>query len=251
MIVSSFARQVNLSLNILMSSSIPVGEFIRFHTRLNPRLWRGTKLRTEIRLKLLQTAIAFYRFLDLPGLRVNDIVMTGSNAAYNYTRISDIDVHLLVDFGKTTCPTLADNFFTTKKALWNQTYDIVVRKHAVELYVEDTDQPAKANGVYSVLHGHWLKVPSSTAPKSDDTAVAHKAEAFGDEIESLLAGEPDIAAIDQLLARLYALRQNGLLAGGEFSTENLAYKVLRARGLIGQLYDERVKLRDERLSLKT
>jgi hypothetical protein len=233
-----------------MPARLPIGQIIRFHSTLNPRLWRNHELRVEVRMKLLQAAIAFYRFLDLPGLRVKDIIMTGSNAAYNYTRLSDIDVHLVVDYAHTHCPSLADNFFSTKKSLWNQTYDIVVRDHPVELYVEDTAEPVKANGVYSVLHNRWLKTPTDTPPARDDSAVEHKAQAYADEIDSLLAGEPDMAAINQLLSRLYALRQNGLMAGGEFSVENLAFKVLRNAGYLDQLRNARVQRRDRELSMR-
>lgn len=233
-----------------MVAPLPISRIIRFHSRLNPRLWYRHELRIEVRLKLLQAAIAFYRFLDLPALRIKDIIITGSNAAYNYTALSDIDVHLVVDYKRTTCPTLASNFFFTKKALWGKTYDIVVREHPVELYVEDTAEPVKANGVYSVLHNHWIKTPTDTPPTRDDSAVEQKAQAYVDEIDNLLNGEPNIAAIDQLLGRLYTLRQNGLLAGGEFSVENLAYKSLRTLGYIEKLHDARVKRRDHELSMR-
>src|ERR1051325_11053445 len=104
-----------------MDASATFADLLQFHQRLNPHLWRRHRLRPEVRLKLLHTAIAFYRFLELPALRANDIVVTGSNAAYNYTLLSDIDVHLLVAYHETACPALAANFFTTKKNLWNQT----------------------------------------------------------------------------------------------------------------------------------
>jgi predicted nucleotidyltransferase len=232
-----------------MATGASLADLMPFHKRLNPRLWQHRRLHPEIRDKLLRTAVAFYRFLELPGLRVNDVIVTGSNAAFNYTRLSDIDVHLLVDFAQTTCPVMADNFFTTKKTLWNQTYDIEIHGHPLELYVEDTDDPVRANGIYSVLREKWLKTPTSTPPKRDDTAVELKTQAYVDEIDSLLSGAPKIADINKLLRRLYVLRQNGLLTGGEFSVENLTFKTLRALGYLQKLRDFRVKLRDDTLSL--
>ena len=228
---------------------IPLSEVIRFHARLNPRLWRHEKLRVEVRVKLMQSAVAFYRFLDLPALRINDIILTGSNAAYNYTRVSDIDVHLIVDFSKTSCPTLVDNFFNTKRNLWAQTYDVAVRGHTVELYVEDVDDPVNANGIYSLLHGDWLKLPKPQPPSPDDTAIEQKSSAYADEIDSLLDADPTIDDINQMLGRLYTLRQNGLMAGGEFSTENLSFKVLRNAGYIERLHDARIGIRDRALSM--
>jgi hypothetical protein len=223
---------------------------IRFHGSLNPRLWRNDTLRPEVRLKLLEAALAFYHFLDVDSLIVKDIIFTGSNAAYNYTVMSDIDIHLLVDFTNSACPDLATNFFTTKKALWSKTYDATVRSHAIELYVEDVADPVTANGVYSILRGHWLKIPSRDAPKPDDGAVVHKAQALADEIDGLLDGVPGVADINDMLSRLYVLRQNGLMNGGEFSVENLSFKALRSLGYIDKLHDKRVEIRDEELSLR-
>lgn len=219
-----------------------------FHLRLNQRLWRGDRLRLPVRLKLLKAALSFYQFLDL-RLIVNDIILTGSNAAYNYTPLSDIDVHLIVDFARTSCPNLADNFFNTKRALWNQTYSIRIYGTPVELYVENSTEPATATGVFSLLHNKWLKQPSRTKPHANDTDVLQKTQAYADEIESLLAGEPQVKDINELLNRLRTLRKNGLMAGGEWSVENLAYKALRAQGYLQRLSDERIQLRDRDLSL--
>jgi len=227
----------------------PIADLAPYHRRLNPRLWRSHRLRIGVRLKLMQTAIAFYRFLDIPQLPVRDIVLTGSNAAFNYTSLSDIDLHLLVRYDETSCPALAGNFFTTKKSLWNQTYNIVIHHHPVELYVEDIADPVRANGIYSILHNIWLQTPTSTPPKRNDTAVLAKVGGYADEIETLLVGEPSPREVTDLLDRLQALRRNGLLRGGEHSVENVAYKTLRSLGFLQRLYDKRIELRDKSLSL--
>jgi hypothetical protein len=222
---------------------------VQFHKTLNPRLWDNHRLRPEVRLKLFEAAVAFYEFLDISRLIVRDIIVTGSNAAYNYTELSDIDIHLLVDFTKSTCPDLASNFFSTKKALWTKTYDVTIRSHAIELYVEDVDEPVAANGVYSILHSEWLRTPSRTPPRRSGKAIIDKTEELGGEINALLDASPTIAAINQMLGRLYTIRQDGLKAGGEYSTDNLAFKALRALGYIERLHDKRTKIRDAQLSL--
>jgi predicted nucleotidyltransferase len=220
-----------------------------FQHRLNPRLWQGDRLRVPVRLKLLKTALSFYQFLDLRRLIVSDIILTGSNAAFNYTPLSDVDVHLIVDFARTACPSLAENFFTTKKALWNQTYHISIHGLPVELYVENTAEPVTANGIFSILHNRWLRRPVAKPPQSDDTAVMQKARAYADEIDGLLAGNPAPREVKELLDRLRTLRQNGLMDGGEFSVENLAFKMLRSQGFLQRLHDEIIRLRDRDLSL--
>jgi predicted nucleotidyltransferase len=221
---------------------------VQFHDRLNPRLWRDIRLRPEVRLKLVEAAIAFYKFLDIDRLIVKDIILTGSNAAYNYTDLSDIDIHLLVDFVHSTCPDLASNFFDTKKALWSKTYDVTVRTHAIELYVEDVDDPVAANGVYSILHSHWIRIPSRTPPRISDEAIVSKTEELASEIDAVLR-RPSMSRINLMLAKLYDLRQHGLSNGGEFSTENSAFKALRALGYIEKLHDRRTRIRDSQLSL--
>lgn len=222
---------------------------VQFRDILNPRLWTGNRLRPEVRLKLFQSAMAFYRFLAIPSLIVKDIVLTGSNAAYNYTVHSDIDVHLLVNISGSDCPDLASNFFNTKKALWSRTFDVNIRHHPLEFYVEDTATPVIANGVFSILHNKWLKVPDRTPPHTDDFALEHKVDALITDINTLLDSEPSIVDLDKMLQKLYDLRQNGLMHGGEFSIENLAFKVLRSLNYIQKLYDKRTDIRDKELSL--
>jgi hypothetical protein len=221
----------------------------QFHRDLNSKLWHHNMLKPIVRLKLFQTAVAFYKFLDINRLVVSDIIVTGSNAAYNYTSLSDIDVHLIVDYTHTSCPRMADNLFLTKKALWAQTYGVTILGFPVELYVEDVANPVHANGIFSILHNHWLKEPSPVRPSADDTAVQNKLEAYAGTINELLSGDPSIKDIDKMLLRLRTLRSNGLLSGGEFSNENITYKRLRDTGCIGKLYQKRVELQDQQLSL--
>jgi hypothetical protein len=221
----------------------------QFHRRLNPKLWRDDLLRPVVRLKLFQTAVAFYKFLDVDRLVVSDIIATGSNAAFNYTRRSDIDVHLIVDVAHSTCPKLADNLFLTKKALWGQTYNTSISGFPVELYVEDIGNPVKANGVFSILHNKWLKHPTPIRPTTDATDVRQKRDAYAALIDDLLSGTPELKEINALLARLRTLRQNGLEQGGEWSTENLAFKALRDAGVIQKLHDKRIEITDKKLSV--
>lgn len=222
---------------------------IQFHDTLNTKLWKDGLLQPEVRLKLFEAAMAFYHFIDIDKLLIQDILFTGSNAAFNYTAKSDIDIHLLVDFQRSTCPDLASNFFTTKKALWGKTYDATIRDYPIELYVEDAAEPVEANGVYSVLHDRWLRTPVRKAPQPDDKAIVQKTKTLVSEIDGLLDSLPSVDAINDMLERLYVLRQNGLMDCGEFSTENLTFKSLRSLGYIDKLRDARVKIRDKELTL--
>jgi hypothetical protein len=222
---------------------------LQFHPKLNTHLWKDGVLKPIVRLKLFQNAVAFYNFLAMPGLVVIDIIFTGSNAAFNYTPLSDIDVHLIVDLEHTSCPKVADNLFLTKKALWGETYAITIHGLPVELYVEDMANPVHANGIFSILHNRWLKRPSPTPPMANDNAVASKRTALAATIEELLSGDPTLKDVDDMLVHLHTLRRSGLMAFGEFGVENLVYKALRDAGLIDKLYQKRITIRDQMLSL--
>ena len=224
---------------------------IQFHSRLNTKIWRDEKLRPEICLRLLRAANAFYKFLGIPDLVVSDILLTGSNAAYNYTKASDLDVHLVVDFSQLSDVSLAENVFATKKSLWSAIYDVKIRGHDLELYVENAREPAKSNGVYSILHGAWIKQPNKTPPSRNDPAIVAKVEAYAAEICDLIDSDPRLDDIDDLLGRLRSLRQNGLMEGGEFSIENLTYKTLRSLGYLDMLWQARTNDTNRELSLET
>ena len=65
---------------------------------LNRDIWtKDDKLEPEIEEKLLRIARDFYDKLDLPT-PILDITFTGSMANYNWTNLSDIDLHIVVDY---------------------------------------------------------------------------------------------------------------------------------------------------------
>ena len=69
--------------------------------KLNPEIWliskKESKMKPEIRERLLDIANQFVEFLDVPVF-VDDIIMTGSLANYNWSNYSDVDLHIIVDF---------------------------------------------------------------------------------------------------------------------------------------------------------
>lgn len=234
-------------------SASDVGAGIQFHEHLNPRLWAGDEMRLDVRVTLLKTALAFAEFLDLPDLKVLDVIFTGSSAAYNYTDFSDLDVHLIINFDETACPDLAENFFNTKKSLWNERHDIFVRDYPVEIYVENSEgQGVTARGIYSLLRGAWIKKPSREEPSFDDSAVLAKTEHLASEIDAVLDHpRPLQAQVVALIGSIRRLRQAGLSEAGEFSVENLAFKALRNLGFMDRLHKARSAITDRDLSLES
>lgn len=147
-----------------------VTEDIKINDTLNPDLWENNELKEEVKEKLLDIVDNFLDILkeDKINIDVVDVRFLGSNANYNYTDKSDIDLHIVADFSSTPCEqNVMPQLYNAYKSLFNSKYNISIYGHDVEIYVEDEKQPAKSNGVYSLYTG-WIKEPNkSNIPNID------------------------------------------------------------------------------------
>ena len=225
-----------------------LADAVRFHDELNPGLWgEDEHLRPEVRDALLRIADDFREFLGVDDLEVKDITISGSNAAYTYTPRSDIDLHLVVDI-----PQLNDEvyreLFNAKKYQYNDQHDIRVRGADVELYVQPAEDKHISQGIYSIVNNKWLSVPRRQRANIDDQSVQHKTEDLEARIaQAIESGER--ATMDRLWDKIKEMRQSGLEQKGEFSAENLVFKLLRANKQIERLQQARQQARDHELSL--
>jgi hypothetical protein len=225
-------------------------EAIGTHDELNPSLFADDRLMPEVRIQLRKIADSFIRFVGVP-LDVKDIVFTGSNASYHYTQHSDIDLHVVVKLkGGASMRAYMRQLFDAKKSLWNQTHKIHIRGFEVELYIEPTEEPAVSSGVYSIMYDKWVKHPTNEKPSMDDVSVRSKYRQYKDEIDTAVKSN-DATEIESLLAELRQMRSSGLAKGGEYSVENIVYKLLRARGDLQRLWSARADLGDKELSLES
>lgn len=224
---------------------------IQYHSKLNPDLWDGATLKSEVKEQLLVIAKEFVETLEIPNLDVEDIILTGSNANFNWTPESDIDLHLVVDMSemKNRCPEFTEDFFQDKKTLWNEHHDITIYEQPVEIYVQDAKEEHISSGVYSLMEDKWLKKPEYSPPSIDDAAVKAKAQEIAYKIKKLISSRADLEDVQKLREKVRKFRKAGLDANGEFSTENLAFKVLRKSGLLQKLSDYAHYARSEELSL--
>jgi Putative amidoligase enzyme len=224
-----------------------LSDAIKFNDTLNPRLWdKSEHLKPKVRKHLLKIADDFRDFLGVPDINVEDITVSGSNAAFTYTPHSDIDLHLVVNY-PTDNPVYAE-LFDAKKNQYNNEHDISIGGFPVELYVQQSDQKHVSNGVYSLKNNKWIEVPTRRKATVDDTATKNKYDDFKNRIDNAIASK-NLKRMTKVSKELKRLRQNGLDEHGEFGPENLAFKILRTQGDIGRLKDARTKLRDEELSL--
>jgi RNA polymerase sigma factor (sigma-70 family) len=234
-------------MNILELDSYNLDDAVKFNDSLNPRLWDSTEhLRPEVHKQLLRIADDFREFLGVPDLDVEDITISGSNAAYTYTPNSDIDLHLVVRMPEDP---VYRELFDAKKFQYNEQHDIQIGGYDVELYVQDADQPHISQGIYSLVKNDWVQVPRRVKSVVDDTSTRHKFEKVGNEIERAIASG-NLERMTRQAEKIKRMRQTGLEAHGEFGPENLAFKILRKQGLIKELYDARNAAKDRELSLK-
>ena len=220
---------------------------IAYHDNLNPNVWNGDELRVDVRYKLLQIAKRFIEYLEVPNFKLEDIILRGSLVNYNYTQYSDFDLHIVTDFSTLDCD-ITEAFYLAKKKIWNDEHDITIKGHEVELYVEDQGAKNISEGTYSVLDARWLRTPKYQQPDIDDRAVSAKARDLMTQINrAVRAGS--VEDIQRLQDKIRNMRQAGLDAGGEFSTENLAFKIIRNKKFLDKLYKTKNSKVDQELSL--
>jgi len=230
--------------------SFNLADAVKFHDKLNPALWTDKgSLDPEVHERLMDIAKDFMTYLGLSSLKVEDITISGSNAAYSYTPHSDLDLHLLVDFDKLPDDEVYRELFNAKKTIYNDTHDIKVHGVPVELYVQDSNQPHHSLGEYSVLKKDWIKMPVKRRANFDQSATRAKYEKLGEFIE-LAIKTRSLKRVDKALDIVKRYRRAGLEKTGEFGPENLAFKALRKQGLIQKLWDLKSELRSEELSLE-
>jgi len=217
-----------------------------YHDTLNPNLWENNRLIIEVRYKMMAIAMHFAKFLNVPKLNLRDITISGSNAAYGYADSSDIDIHLVVDMPLDK-PELSE-LYSAKKNEYNFTHDIKIKGIDVELYVQDVQQPHRSAGIYSVLNDRWISKPKHQPPTIHDKDVTSKARNYASRINQAMRSN-DLNTARDTMSEIRKLRQAGLEQGGEYSVENLAFKLLRARGKLDKFRRHINKLQSAELSL--
>jgi hypothetical protein len=225
---------------------------------LNPEIWdnEDMSMHSDVRQSLIDIANEFIEFLGLP-IFVSDITMTGSLANYNWSKFSDVDLHVMYDFDESgDDKELIKELFKLKKTLFNSTHDITVKGYEVELYVQDLNESHFSTGVYSVLFDEWIEEPSKEEVKIDEERLQEKVESWMDKIDNLLDTVEDedldqaLETIDKFKDQLKKYRSCGLESEGEYSYENLVFKFLRRNGYVQKLFDFTNELVDKNLSLE-
>lgn len=237
---------------------------------LNPKIWflpnekymgdpegQSYKMKPEVRERLLEIA---YQFLDYIGVDiiVTDVVLTGSLANYNWSKYSDFDIHIIANFNQfpSSQLDLYKELFMLKKALFNKNHDIRLFGYETELYVEGEEDAHFSSGVYSLLYDEWQHKPEKENVKIDKKTVERKAKQWMEIIDGVLENieDEDIDDAKQLVEKykekLRKFRTCGLQKDGEYSSENLVFKILRRNGYLEKLRGASHKILEKGLSMK-
>lgn len=227
-------------------------ESIERHETLNSKLFdENNKLKEDVREALLNVKDEFLKDLSenkIP-LRVIDIWLVGSNASFNYTDKSDIDLHIIAsldDVCEDTC--LLQILYNYVKASFNKRHDISIKGLPVEVYIQDVNSNSVSNGIYSLQEDEWIKFPEQLPEYETDTTKLVGLQDLLRIYNTL--DRTNIEQIKSLIDYAYIIRQKGLVEG-EFSDGNLSFKEFRNLGYLDELKDLVAELRSKELSLES
>jgi predicted nucleotidyltransferase len=211
-------------------------------------------MRDDIKIALLKISDDFIESLGVEFF-IHDIVLTGSLANYNWSNFSDVDLHILIDYKESKYNLeILKEFFDAKKNIWNEKHNIVIKGYDVEIYVQDVNEEHVSSGVYSILHNKWIIEPEQKNPNIDDRMILQKGEDYMKKIDNIIEkgtkGEDVLNDIENIRSKIKSFRQSGLDSGGEYSYENLTFKLLRRNGYIGKLLKLKITLTDKKLSVE-
>ena len=219
---------------------------VTVNKNLNPKLWdQDGNLNPVIKDKLIDIADAFYEFIGVK-LNIIDLTITGSNANFTWNAHSDIDLHLVISG---VASEQDRELFNAKKAVWGDQHSITIKGIPVEVYVQGNAEVHYSTGVYSILEDAWVVEPKKQKPAIDDAAVHAKKDNVVERIEEALMAD-DLEKLKSIKEKVVQMRKAGLERAGEWSTENLVFKILRNTGMIEELTNKIHELVDKELSLE-
>lgn len=238
-------------INEIEASAIDMKPF-KVKDKLNPEFFNGDgELNSQIRMKLLDIADDFIKELEVKWVKPTDIVLTGSIANYNWSKYSDVDIHIIYDYNEVyKKPDFVKDYFNSKKELWNKTHDeLTIKDFPVEISVENISEPAQSSGVYSLEKNKWVKEPKnlndSKLNKEYIKSFCAKQMTKLDNLFDEMDNEKDNTKLKKLsdkikgiYTKLKDMRAEGLGSKEkEMSAGNIIWKVVKHMGYIEKVWD--------------
>lgn len=226
-------------------------EKVEMHDTLNPSIWeKDNHLRPEVKNKLEEIVNEFLIELEENEIPIHilDVHLVGSNASYNYSDKSDLDVHIIANLEDVTCdPYVLNLLYGYFKSYFNDKYDISIHDVDVELYIEDVNTSSISNGIYSLFDDEWVKFPEKI--EVPDVDISKDIIPYKNMYDSAMNSKDGMEAI-MLVNDLYLLRRNSLSTDGEYGIGNLIFKEFRNNGWLDKLKDLSNEYKSETLTLE-
>lgn len=222
-----------------------------YNPTLNPDLWdESDNLKPEVLKRLLKVGMDFYEETELPA-NIKDIILIGSSVNYNWTPNSDIDVHVVIDVSELGIQdeNVIDTLLNSLKFKWNYEHDIKIKNHRIEVYIQDVNKETHSSGCYSLMRGMWIVKPDKENITVDKESIKNKYDSWIYRINNTLK-KPTESTLKKLIDDLYIMRQNGLDKAGEYSVENIVFKILRNKGNLDKVRNVRTDLYDKKMGLQ-
>jgi hypothetical protein len=219
---------------------------------LNRNIWDGDKLKKNIRKDLIEISQDYIDFLEI-DIDIIDIQFTGSLANYNWSDFSDYDLHIILDKSKINDDReLVEKYLENSEKLWKYQHEINIKGYPVEIFCQDVKDEGISTGVYSLIKDKWIIKPTKKDFKPDEILIKKKASRFMDAIDELKEEFEDGKSYKEvkpmfksLWKKIKDFRKSGLKDEGEFSIENLVFKLLRRNGYIQKFQDLKRKYYDQ------
>ena len=221
---------------------------VNMQKELNSKLWEDKKLKRDVREAIIDIVSEFMDNLIIP-VEILDVRVVGSNASYNYTEHSDLDVHIISNLELVGSPTeIVQALYNSERSNFNRTHNIKIKGIDVELYVEDVNSSVTSNGIYSVIDDIWIKEPQMVKERSVKIDKKELRDLVN-SVKSVLA-DGDSDDIKDCINMLYLMRKDSIATDGEYGVGNLLFKEIRNRGLLDALKDKYNEMISDELTLE-
>jgi hypothetical protein len=232
------------------SSDIDLSSFKK-RSELAPIWLDDDTLDSRVRLRLLDIADDFWEFVNLTWVKPSGIILTGSICNFNWSKYSDIDLHLIVDFDEIDEKTdFVRDYLDAKKNEWNNEHsELTILGFPVELYVQNIGEMPQSGGIYDLEGDEWLKKPDMGSVKPiglDKFSIKDKAAEIMtiiDDMYNALNSTDDSHMVETigedaqyLWKKVKSMRKTSLERNGESGAGNIVYKILRRTQYLDKLF---------------
>lgn len=236
----------------------PTNSF-NLHDFLQPDIWSDYKIDSGIRERLLDIANQYINSIR-GSFKVYDIILIGSLASYNWSKYSDFDLHVVIEYKDINEDIeLVEEYLDIHKKLWNKKYDIYILGFPVEIFTENKGRDTgHINGIFSIFKNKWLKKSSKKEIDIDINLIETKAKSIMTSVDELEKSTQEQAVetdrtlddLNKVWDKVKRGRSEGLASPqGEFAIGNLVFKYLRRNEYISKMIEIRKNLIEQKYSI--